>query len=137
MAVEVEAALVERILENLIVNALKHSPPHATVSVDVRRAGGGAVITVGDSGPGVSDNFKPRVFSRHFRLPGSELPGSGLGLHLVQRFAQMHGGRVWVEDRKPRGASFRVFLPGRETAGADRGTEEAAQKSSDDRSGTA
>jgi PAS domain S-box-containing protein len=137
MTVEVESALVERILENLIVNALKHTPQHASVVVDVRRAGGGVAISVGDSGPGVSDNFKPRVFSRHFRLPGSALPGSGLGLHLVERFAQMHGGRVWVEDKEPSGASFRVFLPGREIAGAGRGAAEPAQKSRDDSSGTA
>ena len=41
----------------------------------------------------------------------TELPGSGIGLSLVARFAELHGGRAWVEDRRGKGASFRVFLP--------------------------
>src|SRR5438477_171301 len=120
VVVEVEPALVERILENLIVNALKHAPPGGAVCVSVTPDSGGVAIRVGDSGPGIPDEFKPRVFSRYFRLPGTERSGSGMGLHMVSRFAEMHGGRVWVEDRAGGGATFGVNLapPGGAPAGA-------------------
>jgi len=68
---------------------------------------------VEDRGPGVPDEFKSEIFEVYRRGPSSDgTDGSGIGLSLVQRFAELHGGRAWVEDRPGGGASFRVFLPG-------------------------
>ena len=107
----VDPPKVERIVENLLVNAVRHTPRDTSIWVRVAPHEGGAVICVEDSGPGVPDAAKTDVFEP-FRRGDAESPGSGIGLSLVARFAELHGGRAWVEDRAAGGASFRVFLPG-------------------------
>jgi signal transduction histidine kinase len=100
-------------VENLLVNAAKHTPPGSPVGLRVDRAEGGVRITVEDRGKGVPDHLKESVFRPFERGPGklAHAPGTGIGLSLVARFAELHGGRAWVEDRPGGGASFRVFLP--------------------------
>ena len=67
---------------------------------------------VDDSGPGVAPGDRVRVFEPFERSTDEESsPGSGIGLSLVKRFAALHGGRAWVEERSGGGAAFRVFLP--------------------------
>jgi signal transduction histidine kinase len=68
---------------------------------------------VEDDGPGVPPNDREQIFEAFMRGPDAPLhaPGVGVGLSLVRRFAELHGGRAWVEDREGGGASFRVFLP--------------------------
>jgi PAS domain S-box-containing protein len=109
----VDGPKVERIVENLLVNAAKHTPPGSPVRLRVDRAEGGVRITVEDRGNGVPDHLKESVFRPFERGPGklAHAPGTGIGLSLVARFAELHGGRAWVEDRSGGGASFRVFLP--------------------------
>lgn len=69
------------------------------------------LLTVEDEGRGVPDDLKPVVFEP-FRHGGGSSAGAGIGLSLVARFAELHGGRAWVEDRPGGGARFRVLLPG-------------------------
>ena len=114
ITVSVDAAKVERILENLLSNALRHTPSDARVWVRARAEGGGVSIVVEDEGPGVPDDHKLAVFEAFRQAPGSSSghsPGVGIGLSLVKRFAELHGGRAWVTDREGGGAAFRVFLP--------------------------
>lgn len=113
LVVEVDGPKVERIVENLLVNASKHTPPGTPVRLVVRGEDDGVLILVEDRGRGVPDELKENVF-RPFERGAGELghaPGTGIGLSLVARFAELHGGRAWVEDRPGGGASFRVFLP--------------------------
>jgi len=113
VTLEVDRAKVERIVENLLVNADRHTPETSRIWIRVSEQDGGAVIAVEDDGPGVPDVLKETIFEAYRRGPeAAELPGSGIGLSLVAKFAEMHGGRAWVEDRPGGGASFRVFLPG-------------------------
>lgn len=109
----VDAAKVERIVENLLVNAVRHTPPESHLWVRVVPGSEGVTIVVEDDGPGVPDELKEAVFEPFRQGPGSASasPGVGVGLSLVSRFAELHGGRAWVEDRAGGGASFRVFLP--------------------------
>lgn len=109
----VDAAKIERIVENLLVNAIRHTPEGCRIWARVQDDPEGALLAVEDDGPGVDDESKKAIFEL-FRQ-GSEKPviGTGVGLTLVTRFAQLHGGRAWVEDRQGGGASFRVFLPNR------------------------
>ncbi len=111
---EVDSAKVERIVENLLINAARHTPGNTRIIVRAERIEGGIEIAVDDEGPGVPDELKARIFQPFER--GGELaergPGMGIGLSLVARFAEMHGGRAWVEDRPAGGASFHVYLPG-------------------------
>jgi signal transduction histidine kinase len=110
---DVDAPKVERIVDNLVANALRHTPDGSDVSVQVGPVDGGALIAVDDRGPGVGDDEREMIFEI-FRRGGAGVAsarGTGVGLALVAQFAALHGGRAWVEDNPGGGASFRVFLP--------------------------
>jgi signal transduction histidine kinase len=107
-----DRAKVERMVDNLLANAARHTPSGCCIWVRVHPSGAGAEIAVEDDGPGIPDELKESVFDAFRRGPGADkLPGTGIGLSLVARFAELHGGRAWVQDRDGGGASFRVFLP--------------------------
>ena len=108
-----DAAKVERIVENLLSNALRHTPPGTRVWVRAAPTDGGVSITVEDAGPGVPEDLHDAVFEPFRLAPGSSSehsPGVGIGLSLVRRFAELHGGQAWLETREGGGSSFRVFL---------------------------
>ena len=107
----VDVTKVERIVENLLANAARHTPRGSRVWVRVRSDETGATIAVQDDGPGVPDELREAIFEPFRRGPDRAQPGSGIGLSLVARFAELHGGRAWVEDREGGGSSFGVFLP--------------------------
>jgi signal transduction histidine kinase len=111
--IEIDAPKVERILQNLIINAARHTPPRTPIWVRASLQDGGVLIVVEDAGPGVPQRLRTSIFEPfqqgEDRIEHS--PGVGVGLSLVLRFAQLHGGRAWVEERPGGGASFRVFLP--------------------------
>jgi PAS domain S-box-containing protein len=111
--IAVDSAKVERIVENLLVNASRHTPPGTPIWVSVDRGEGGALLTVADAGPGVSPDEHEQIFQPFHRGLGvaGHAPGSGVGLALVAQFAGLHGGRAWVEPRAGGGACFRVLLP--------------------------
>lgn len=107
----VDPALVERIVENLVRNAVGHTPPGTPIRVRAAGdGGGGAFVVVEDAGPGVTDDQKARIFERFHTGEGSS-GGTGIGLWAVARLAELHGGRAWVEDRPGGGASFHVRFP--------------------------
>ncbi len=108
-----DRAKVERVLDNLVRNATRYTPAGTPITIGADVGDGSVVLRVDDRGPGVPDGEKEAIFGAFARGNGSadEAPeGTGLGLSLVQRFAQLHGGRAWVEDRSGGGASFRVLL---------------------------
>jgi PAS domain S-box-containing protein len=109
----VEPAKVERIVENLLANTARHTPPDTPVWVWVTDEQQGALIVVEDAGPGIPERVRKTIFEPFQQVGGrqSHAPGVGIGLSLVARFAELHGGRAWVEERPGGGASFRVFLP--------------------------
>lgn len=109
----IDAAKVERIVENLLSNAVRHTPPGTQIWVRAERCEGGVSISVEDAGPGLPADLRDAVFEPFRQAPGSSSehsPGVGIGLSLVRRFAELHGGRAWLEAREGGGASFRVFL---------------------------
>jgi PAS domain S-box-containing protein len=114
VAIAVDAPKVERIVENLVVNAARHTAAGTTIWVCVQpQPDGGVLLLVEDEGPGVPAELREQIFQpfRKGRNVADYAPGSGIGLALVARFASLHGGRAWVEDRPGGGASFRVLLP--------------------------
>jgi signal transduction histidine kinase len=113
VVISVDPAKVERIVENLLANTARHTPFDATIWVRVERWLAGALIAIEDEGPGIPDDLKTAIFEPFRQGPQAtpHSPGVGIGLSLVARFAELHGGRAWVEDREGGGSSFRVFLP--------------------------
>ncbi len=110
---EVDAAKLERIVENLVANADKHTPRESSIDIRLSARGRDVLLVVEDQGPGIPDEFKQEVFETFNRGPNmlEMTPGAGIGLSLVARFAAVHGGRSWVEDSPSGGASFYVLLP--------------------------
>lgn len=111
---DVDAPKVERIIENLLANAVNHTPPGTTITVSVEPHDSGVLIAVEDNGPGVADEQREAIFGIFNRGAASDrVAGTGIGLSLVAQFTALHGGSAWVEESASGGASFRVFLPGR------------------------
>jgi PAS domain S-box-containing protein len=105
---------VERILEELLANAITHTPPGTPVWVRAARHGTGMLLAVEDAGPGLPRELHTAVFQR-FGHDGNTLThpsGLTIGLSLVLRLAELHGGTAWVEDRPGGGTSVYVLLPG-------------------------
>jgi signal transduction histidine kinase len=109
---KVDGAQVERIMENLVTNAVRYTPEGTPIWVCVAWHQEGVLVTVEDAGPGIPPEIRETIFEP-FRQ-GAEVvrhsPGVGIGLSLVARFAELHGGRAWVDEREGGGASFKVFL---------------------------
>jgi len=118
IVLELEAAPVEIrgqsdmlriLLRNLLDNAIRYTPAVGGVAVAVAADGRDAVLTVSDSGPGIPPAERQRVFDRFHRLAGQDTEGSGLGLSIVARIAERHGGTVSLEDNDS-GAGLRVTV---------------------------
>jgi signal transduction histidine kinase len=113
---EVDAPKVERIVDNLLANAIAYSSEDSEISVLVENRQDGVLIAVDDRGPGVAEEEREAIFELFNRGSGqANVSGTGVGLSLVAQFTALHGGRVWVEDNPGGGASFKVFLPARQS----------------------
>jgi signal transduction histidine kinase len=112
--VRLDASKVERIIHELLANAITHTPPGTPVWVRTARHGTGVLITVEDAGPGIPREFRTAVFERfsHDRTTLVHPPGVAVGLSLVLCLAELHGGTAWVRDRPGGGTSVSVILPG-------------------------
>jgi len=108
----VDADALRQIVLNLLDNALKYGSSGQTIVVTCRRDGDFAVIGIEDEGPGVSEAESSRIWDPYYRVAqhGAAVGGTGIGLTIVKRLTEMHGGRVRVE-RGVRGARFVVELP--------------------------
>ncbi|MCL3817004.1 sensor histidine kinase [Aeromicrobium wangtongii] len=103
-----EPQLLERAVTNLLDNAAKWSPPQGEIRVRLRDG----VLTVSDDGAGITPEDLPYIFDRFYRSSEARtLPGSGLGLSIVKRAAERHGGTVEVESPPGGGTTFRLVLP--------------------------
>jgi len=113
---EVNADLIriERVLENLIGNAIKYSPDGGEIKITARAGSEFVIVGVHDKGIGISAADQSKLFQRFQRLettPGSSLQGVGLGLVVCRRLVEAHGGRIWVESEPGKGSSFYFTLP--------------------------
>ena len=99
-------------LQNLLANAVRHTPADGTIRIEAGRADGRLQIAVEDSGEGIAPDDLPRVFDPFFRAdPARSGPGAGLGLALAKRIVEALGGRISAERGMSTGARFDVELP--------------------------
>ena len=114
----IDGPKVERIIENLLLNTTRHTPPGTRVWVKALARGADLELIVEDAGPGVPAELAGTIFEAFRRADGNgpaptvtHHRGVGIGLSLVARFAALHGGHAWVDERWGGGAAFHVLLP--------------------------
>ena len=103
-----------QVFNNLVSNALRHTPPQGQVSVSASAAGDKIHFAVADTGEGIRPEDLDRVFERFYRGDQSRYGGNdelGLGLAIAKAFVQAHGGKIWAESPPGRGATFVFELP--------------------------
>ena len=127
VVIPIDPPKVERIVENLLTNAVRHTTPDRTIWLTVAPHNGGVRISVEDNGPGVPLDIRGAIFEPFRQGPtqSPHSPGTGIGLSLVARFAELHGGTAWVEERDGGGAAFHVVIPGRIPEHVEPATERA------------
>lgn len=102
------------VFTNLVSNAIKYTPQGGKISLSARQEGDKAVVRVADNGFGMSAEHLPHIFKRFYRIKDSntrEIVGTGLGLPIVKRLVEAHGGKVEVQSQPGQGSSFTVTLP--------------------------
>jgi K+-sensing histidine kinase KdpD len=114
--VRVDAQQIQRVLVNVIENALKYSPEGAPVHVHVSATVSDALVRIVDRGPGVAADERERIFEPFHRGSRTDEAGAGLGLAIARGFAEANGGRLWVESLEGQGAAFVLALPAVRTA---------------------
>jgi len=112
--VEGDRSRLQQVIVNLLDNAIKYTPEGGSVSVSVRTEGDNAVLTVADTGIGISEENQAQVFERFYRTDKArsrQMGGTGLGLSIVKSIGAAHGGRVKVQSTEGRGSTFRFEIP--------------------------
>lgn len=105
---------LREVYDNLLDNAVKYSGKGGSVSLAAERHNGEVILSVSDSGVGISQDDLPRIFERFYRADKArsrDLGGTGLGLSIVKHIVQLHGGRVEAESEPGKGTTIRVILP--------------------------
>jgi signal transduction histidine kinase len=110
--VVVEVAQIERVIVNVLTNALKFSPADRPVAVQVVQRAAEAIVSVTDQGIGIAPEDLPHLFEKAYRAPTvGQIAGNGLGLYSSRLIVEAHGGRLWAESNVGMGSTFTVALP--------------------------
>jgi two-component system sensor histidine kinase QseC len=104
-----DAGLLGVLFRNLLDNALRYSPPGTGVAINIEPADDEARVRVIDAGPGISASERANIGRRFYRAPGTQAPGSGLGLSIVNRILELHRGRLQL-DAPPAGSGLQVTV---------------------------
>lgn len=107
-----DAVLIEQVLANLLENAVKYTPVGTPIEISGMVSGETVVVEVADRGPGLPPDAEERVFEKFYRARAEDAQsGVGLGLTICRAIVEIHGGRIWAENRAGGGASFKFSLP--------------------------
>lgn len=105
---------ISQALRHLLNNAWQYTPAGGKISLSIQKSGGELVVSISDTGIGISPEDQARLFTRFFRADHPlvrERSGAGLGLSLVKSILELHGGRIWVESAPNSGSTFSFSLP--------------------------
>lgn len=114
---KMDARLIVQVVINLVDNAVKYTPEGAQIRIHTGKKDGMVVVSVSDTGPGIPDEQKSKVFDMFYTETNRAADGRrslGLGLGLCRSIIRAHGGEIWVSDNKPQGAVFTFTLPAEE-----------------------
>jgi signal transduction histidine kinase len=112
--ISAEMAKLQRVLFNLVQNAIRHTPAAGQILLAIRRTSAGVQVDISDTGEGISPEDLPHVFDQFYRGEKSrsrETGGAGLGLAIAKRIIEAHQGQIWVESQPGAGARFSFVLP--------------------------
>jgi len=98
------------VVTNLISNAIRYSYDHSVIYLSVMENNNNIMVSVRDTGQGISSQYKDKVFDRYFRVPGTKKEGTGLGLAISREFIEAQGGRITLESEFGEGSKFTVIL---------------------------
>ena len=110
-SVRADKRLIQRVINNLLSNALKFTPDEGKIDIHVETKAEQIVIGIADSGPGIPESEKQRIFEKFAQLKGNERRGAGLGLTFCKMVTEAHHGTLTVEDSAFKGALFKLSLP--------------------------
>ncbi len=114
LTVMADSEILARVITNLLQNAIRHTPPEGRVMLQGRRAGEMAQVTVADTGEGISEEIRDRIFDRFFHAVGENSGAAasiGLGLAFCKMAVEAQGGEIWVESEVGEGSSFHFTVP--------------------------
>jgi PAS domain S-box-containing protein len=103
--------MISEVFTNLLSNAIKYGRPGGEIGIGIEDLGREWKVSVSDTGEGIPDADKPKVFTRFERLRKDGVKGTGLGLAISKYIVDIHGGRIWIEDNPPGGSVFCVTVP--------------------------
>jgi PAS domain S-box-containing protein len=109
--VAVDRSQIERVIGNLVTNAMRATPAGGSITVAAARRGGEVAISVTDTGAGIPRDFLPRIFEPFVQVPHASGGGAGLGLTISRRIVEGHGGRLTVQSEPGRGSTFTFTVP--------------------------
>jgi signal transduction histidine kinase len=112
--VSIDSARIQRVLYNLVQNALRHTPADGTVAIYAKPTTEGVRIDITDSGEGIAGEDLPHIFDEFYRSEKSRsrsTGGAGLGLAIARGIIEAHGGRIWVDSQPEQGTTFSLILP--------------------------
>lgn len=107
----IDRGLIEQVLQNIIHNAVQHTPAQTIISIKAVAEKKECVITIDDSGPGFPEDAMASVFEKFYRLPQTSTGGTGLGLSIAKGYIEAHGGTITLENNISGGARFTIRIP--------------------------
>jgi PAS domain S-box-containing protein len=106
-----DRAQIERVVSNLVSNALRHTDPGGKIHISAARRDGQVSVSVTDTGHGIPPEYLPSIFDKFIRVPGAPSGGAGLGLAISKSIVEAHGGQIVVQSRVGHGTTFTFTLP--------------------------
>jgi signal transduction histidine kinase len=108
--VKADRTQVERVLSNLIVNAMRYTK-HGEIKISAQPRGNSVAISVSDTGSGIPQEYLPHIFDKFVQVPGATTGGAGLGLAISRLIVEAHGGQISVQSERGKGSTFTFTLP--------------------------
>ncbi|HIP36087.1 MAG TPA: ATP-binding protein, partial [Crocinitomix sp.] len=104
----------DSILTNIVENSVKYSPPNSTINISLTNANNSFILTIADTGKGITDENKSKIFNKFFREQNEltrQTQGTGLGLYIVNYLVKKHNGIIKLKDNQPKGLVVEIKIP--------------------------